>query len=200
MGNRRCCLARPAEFLVKFSLNSSQFRARFVGDVFHPVGATIPIAGVAQIALDLVQHGVNPRGRGIVFVLLDELMRGVPLAGQSQFHRLEQFIFWRAHGRCLILLTSLEPLLLPARDFLDAFGHGQILRHRAAEFVNCLADFAAYFVVNPVGVIFVPHVFAAQLFLGLRGAEKIGRQFRAAHVIKNMLLRLEPLALMEAHS
>ena len=97
-------------------------------------------------------------------------------------------------------LPSLEPLLLPARDFLDALGHGQILRHRAAQFVNGLADFAAHFVVNPVGVILVPHVFAPQLFLGLRGAEKIGRQFRAAHVIENMLLRLEPLALMEAHS
>ena len=36
---------------------------------------------------------------------------------------------------------NLEPLLLPARDFLDALGHGQILRHRAAEFVNGLADY-----------------------------------------------------------
>ena len=51
--------------------------------------------------------------------------------------------------------------------------------------------------MNPVGVIFVPHVFAAQLFLGLRGAEKIGRQFRAAHVIENMLPGFEPLALMD---
>ncbi len=42
--------------------------------------------------------------------------------------------------------------------------------------------FAAHFVVNPVGVILVPHIFAPQFFLGLRGAEKIGRQLRAAHV------------------
>jgi hypothetical protein len=44
---------------------------------------------------------VNPRGGGVVFVGLDELMRGVPLAGQSQFNRLEQFIFRRAHGMML---------------------------------------------------------------------------------------------------
>ena len=69
---------------------------------------------------------------------------------------------------------GLQPLLLPALHFLDALGHGQILRHRAAQFVNGLANFATDFVVKPVGVIFVPHVFAAELFLGLRGAEKIG--------------------------
>ena len=40
-----------------------------------------------------MQHGVNPRGGGIVFVLLDEFMRGVPFAGQSQFNRLEQSSF-----------------------------------------------------------------------------------------------------------
>ena len=74
----------------------------------HPVGAAIPIAGVAEVTFDLVQHGVafcsldlrenshaNQRkrflihGGGAVFVLLDDLMRGVPFAGQSQFHRLE---------------------------------------------------------------------------------------------------------------
>jgi hypothetical protein len=55
--------------------------------------------------------------------------------------------------------------------------------------------------VNPVGVIFVPYVFAPQLFIVLRGAEKIGRQFRAAHVIENLLFGFEPLALADvAHS
>ena len=98
-------------------------------------------------------------------------------------------------------LSGLQPLLLPTCDFLDALGHGQILRHRAAQFVNGLADFAAHFVVNPVGAILVPHIFAPQFFLSLCGAEEIGRQFRAAHVIENMLLGFEPLALVDvAHS
>jgi hypothetical protein len=83
---------------LEFILNRSQFRARFVGDAVHPVSAAIPIAGVAKVAFHLVQHGMNPRGGGVVFVLLDELMRGVPFAGQCQFNRLEQFIFWRAHA------------------------------------------------------------------------------------------------------
>ena len=41
-----------------FGLNSGQFRARFVSDVVHPVSVVIPIAGVAEVALQLVQHGV----------------------------------------------------------------------------------------------------------------------------------------------
>jgi RNA 3'-terminal phosphate cyclase len=64
----------------------------------QPTGATIPVAGVAQITLDFVQHGMNPRGGGVVLVLLDELMRGVPLAGQSQFNRFKQFIVYRAYS------------------------------------------------------------------------------------------------------
>jgi len=44
-----------------------------------------------------VQHGMNPRGGGVL-VLLEELMRGVPLVGQSQFNRLKQFIVHLAHG------------------------------------------------------------------------------------------------------
>jgi hypothetical protein len=39
-----------------------------------------------------VQHGVNPRGDDIIFVLLDKLMRGVSFAGQSQFNRPEQIV------------------------------------------------------------------------------------------------------------
>ena len=61
----------------------SQFRVRFGGDVVQPVGAAIPIAGVAQVALDLVQHRVNPRGGGVVLVSLGQFMRGVPFAGQG---------------------------------------------------------------------------------------------------------------------
>ena len=89
-----------AALRIEFGLDGGQFRARFVGDVAQPVGATIPVAGVAQIAFELVQHGVNPGGGGIVFVALDELMRGVPLAVQGQFNRPEQFVFWRVHAGC----------------------------------------------------------------------------------------------------
>ena len=88
---------------------------------------------------------------------------------------------------------AFRPLAMALADLLCPWDE---LRWRG----NDLADFAAHFIMNPVRVIFVPHIFAAQLFLRLRGAEKIGRQFCAAHVIENMLLGLEPLALMEAHS
>jgi hypothetical protein len=85
---------------VEFGLNGGQFSVRFVGDMVHLVGAPIPIAAVAQVTFDLVQHGVNPRGRGVAFVLLDQFMRSVPLAGQSQFNRFEQIIVRGAHGGC----------------------------------------------------------------------------------------------------
>ena len=39
-------------------------------------------------------------------------------------------------------LRGLEPLLLPALDFLDAFGHRQVLRHRAAQLVDGFAHLA----------------------------------------------------------
>jgi len=84
----------------EFNPDGGQFRARLVFDMVQPAGAAIPIAGVAQVAFDFVQHGMNPRGGGVILVLLDPLMRGIPLSGQSQFHRLEQIIVWGAHGLC----------------------------------------------------------------------------------------------------
>lgn len=62
----------------------SQFCARFIFDVLHPVGAAIPITGIAQIALDLVQHGMDPRSDGIVFVGLDEFMRASHLPTRAR--------------------------------------------------------------------------------------------------------------------
>ena len=53
---------------------------------------------VAGIALDLVQHRVNPRCIGVVLVLLHDLVRGIPFAIERQFNGLEQIFFWRAHS------------------------------------------------------------------------------------------------------
>jgi len=51
----------------------------------------IPIAGVCGIPFDLVEHGVDPCGGGIVLVLLDEVMRGGPIAGKGESDRAEEF-------------------------------------------------------------------------------------------------------------
>ena len=74
-------------------MDGSQFLARFISDAIHPVGAAIPVAGVAQIALDLMQDGMNPRGGGVVFIMLDDGVRRVPMAGQRQFNRPEEIFF-----------------------------------------------------------------------------------------------------------
>jgi len=48
-----------------------------------------------------------------------------------------------------------------------------------------------------VGPRFAAHFVASQLFLGLRGAEQVGHQFRATHVVKNFLALLQSLAGMD---
>lgn len=73
-------------------MNGSQFSARFLCDAVHPVGAAIPITAVGLVALDFVQHGVNPRGGGVAFVFLDQIVGGVPLAGKSQFNRFQEIV------------------------------------------------------------------------------------------------------------
>ena len=47
-------------------------------------GAAVPVARVAGVALDLVQHGVDPAGGGVGLVLLHDLVRRVPVAGDGQ--------------------------------------------------------------------------------------------------------------------
>ena len=69
------------------------------------IRAAIPIAGVAQVAFNLVQHGMNPRGGSVIFVLLHGFMSGVPFAGESEFNRAEQFVFRCAHDDCFTAAT-----------------------------------------------------------------------------------------------
>ncbi|AOJ58172.1 hypothetical protein AQ477_17770 [Burkholderia thailandensis] len=68
------------------------------------------------------------------------------------------------------------------------FGHG------AAQFPNRLANFLSHLVVRSIGVLLTLDTIASQLFLGLRGSEQIGGQFRAAHVVENLLTFLQPLS------
>ena len=55
------------------------------------VGAMIPVFGVAQISFDLVEDGVEPGGNGMV-VLLDDVVRGVPIAGEGEFHGFQKLV------------------------------------------------------------------------------------------------------------
>lgn len=53
------------------------------------MGAAVPILGVAGITLDFVQDGMNPGG-SFILEILDDLVRGIPLALQSQIDGLIQ--------------------------------------------------------------------------------------------------------------
>ena len=84
--------------MAEFSLDGGQFRARFVGDVFHLACAAIPIAGVARVALDLVQHGMDPTGRRVVLALHDRV-RSLPVAGTRELDGAAQLVpQLRVHG------------------------------------------------------------------------------------------------------
>ncbi len=58
-----------------------------------------------------------------------------------------------------------------------------MLRHRATQLFDGLADLGSDLVMGGVGLGFAGDLFAAQFILRLRRAEEIGRQFGAAHVI-----------------
>ena len=77
------------------------------------------------------------------------------------------------------------------RHLLDAFGHGQALRHRAAQLVDGLADFGPDLAVSQVGIRLAHDFLAAKFFLGLGGAEHIRREFGAAHVVEDVLAFLQ---------
>lgn len=47
-----------------------------------------------------------------------------------------------------------------------------------------------------VGLVFAGDLFPAEFFLGLRGAEKVGDQFRATHVVEDLLAFLEAFAVV----
>ena len=81
----------------EFRLDGGQFGARVSSMILEP-SALIPIAAVGEIAFDLVQHGVNPRGSGVAFELLNQVVCGVPVAGESEVDGLNENVFWSAHG------------------------------------------------------------------------------------------------------
>jgi hypothetical protein len=60
----------------------SQFRRSFVGKVLQRPGAAVPIPAVVLVAFNLVQDGVGPGSHYVRFLLLHDLMGGIPLAGQ----------------------------------------------------------------------------------------------------------------------
>jgi hypothetical protein len=82
----------------QLGLNNKQFLTWIFVDLIQPVGAMIPIAGIAEVAFDFVQHGMNPRGDSIVFVLLHQIMCSVPIAGLRQFNCFQEFIVRNVHG------------------------------------------------------------------------------------------------------
>ncbi|AOI44014.1 hypothetical protein WG70_31725 [Burkholderia oklahomensis EO147] len=82
---------------------------------------------------------------------------------------------------------------MPELKLLNAgFGRRQFFGHSAAQFLNRLANFLSHLVVCSIGVLLALDTIASQLFLGLRGSEQIGGQFRAAHVVEDLLIFLQP--------
>ena len=53
-------------------------------------GLAVPVARVRLVALDLVEHSVDPARGGAVFVRLDDGVSGVPVPGQREVAGLGQ--------------------------------------------------------------------------------------------------------------
>ena len=94
-------------------------------------------------------------------------------------------------------LGFLECLSCLGFEFLDAFHGGQLLGHGAAEFLDGLADFGSDIAVGFVGLVLASDFLATEFFLGLGGAEEIGSEFGAAHMVENLLVFLQTLAAMD---
>jgi len=86
----------------------------------------------------------------------------------------------------------LECLFHLGFQLFDALHRGQFLWHSAAEFFDGLAHLGTDFAVGFVGIVFAGDLFAAEFFLGLGGAEEIGGQLGAAHVIEDLLALFQP--------
>lgn len=91
----------------------------------------------------------------------------------------------------------LDCLLRFGFQLLDAFRGWQFLGHCSAEFLDGLADFGSDIPVGFVGLVLTGDFFATELFLGLCGAEEVGGEFGAAHVVEDLLALFQSLATMD---
>ena len=64
----------------------------FVVRVGQLSSAAVPVAGVPGVALDLVEHGVDPGARGVALMPLHDLVGGLPVAGERQLDGLQQIL------------------------------------------------------------------------------------------------------------
>ena len=94
--------------------------------------------------------------------------------------------------------TLRQTLLLFALDLLDTLPwRREVFGHSAAEVFDGVADFLADGIVRHVGIFLSLHIIAAQLGLGLRGAEQVCRQLLDAHVIEDILAFPQALLLVD---
>jgi hypothetical protein len=78
---------------VKQPADYSQLIKRIIPLLKLVIRPRIPVAAVPGIAFNLVQHGMNPAGKGIVFVLLNDFMGLVLVASQRGFCRCNELAF-----------------------------------------------------------------------------------------------------------
>ena len=58
----------------------------------------VPVAGVALVALDLVQHRVQPVGCGVSLVALGDGVRRIPILSEGEVDGAGQLIFAACHA------------------------------------------------------------------------------------------------------
>jgi len=95
-----CSCESPALRLERLSKRLELCR-RLVTHAIKLSAAAIPVPRVARVALDFVEHGVKPVGRGVALVPLGDRMSLVPVAGDREIHAAAKFVGLRHFTRSL---------------------------------------------------------------------------------------------------
>ena len=97
------------------------------------------------------------------------------------------------------LFLPVHELLFLACKFLDALlRRWQIFWHRASRFRYGFAHDASNLMMRLIGAVFVFHLLGFELLPGKTGAERIGDQFIAAHIVKDVLrVGCQPFAFVD---
>jgi len=90
-----------------------QFLLGVVGQVIQFARPAVPVPAVAEVAFDLVQHGMDPGG-GIGLILLHEAMGFIPASGERQLDGGEQGF---VHARTFMPEASRWIKLVETRDY-----------------------------------------------------------------------------------
>ena len=134
-------------------------------------------------------------------------------SGKNQIKRIVKLVFSLIVCKILIFtyitilpaLAKWPPLFVISSQWLFTFlfqlfgtdfGRGEIFGHCSAKFSNRLADFFTYGIMCIVCLLLPLDVFTTEFVVSLGDAEQVRCKFGSTHVVQDLFVFLEPLALV----